>query len=73
MNVERLKSDEEKAQFQNESQLLKEKLLELSIAKEIDNNTIKLMEKEINQLNVSLFEAESFVIEQHKLCFNKAL
>ena len=73
MNAEKLKSDEKKAQIQNESQSLKEKLLELSARKGIDNNTIQLMEKEINQLKGNLSELESFVIEQHKLGFNKAL
>ena len=73
LNVEKLKSDEEKTQLQNESQLLKEKLLELSTAKETDKSTIKLMEKEINQLKVSVFEAESFILEQHQLGFEKAL
>ena len=68
-----MKSDEEKTQLQNESQLLKEKLLELSTAKETDKSTIKLMEKEINQLKVSVFEAESFILEQHQLGFEKAL
>ena len=62
-----------KHQLQTENQHLKEKMLELSSAKEIDNNTIKLMEKEINQLKASVFEAESFVTEQHKLGFDKAL
>ena len=62
-----------KRKFKNESQSLKDKLLELSTTKEIDNNTIQLMEKEINQLKVNLFEVESFVIEQHKLGFDKAL
>jgi len=31
------------------------------------------MEKEINQLKANVFEDESFVIEQHKLGFDKAL
>jgi len=48
-------------------------MLEFSSAKEIDNNTIKLMEKEIGQLKTSVAEAESFVMEQHKLGFDKAL
>jgi len=73
LNTERLKSDEEKTQLQTENQHLKEKMLELSSAKEIDNNTIKLMEKEINQLKASVFKAESFVIKQHKLGFDKSL
>jgi len=73
LNAEKLKSDEEKTQHQNESQLLKEKLLELSTAKETNKSTIKLMEKEIDQLKVSVFEAESFIFEQHKLGFDRTL
>jgi len=47
--------------------------LELSTTKENDNNTIQLMEKEINQMKANLSEDESFVIEQHKLGLDKAL
>jgi len=73
LNSERLKSDEERKQLQIDNNQLKEKMLELSNGKEIDNNTIKLMEKEIGQLKTSVAEVESFVIEQHKLGFDKAL
>ena len=31
------------------------------------------MEEEIKQLKVDVFEAESFILEQHKLGFDKAL
>jgi len=47
--------------------------LELSTRKEIDHNTIQLMKKEINQLKANLSKAQSLVIEQHKLGFDKAL
>jgi len=73
LNSERLKSDEERKQLLTENQQLNEKMLELSSAKEIDNNAIKLMEKEIDKLKTSVFEVKSFVIEQHKLGFDKAL
>jgi len=41
--------------------------------KESNTNTIKVMEEEIKQLKVDVFEAESFILEQHKLGFDKAL
>ena len=34
---------------------------------------MKVMEEEIKQLKVDVFEAESFILEQHKLGFDKAL
>lgn len=73
LNVERLKNDEEKAQLCKENQLLKEKMLELSTTKETDKSTIQRMEKEIDRLKVNVFEAESFIMEQHQLGFDKAL
>lgn len=41
--------------------------------KETDKSTIQRMEKEIDRLKVNVFEAESFIMEQHQLGFDKAL
>jgi len=68
-----LKTDEEIIRLRNENHLLNEKILELSSAKESNISTIKVMEEEIDQLKVNFFEAESFILEQHKLGFDKAL
>jgi len=63
----------ENAQLLTENQLLNEKVSTLSSANEADKNTIKLMDEEINQLKTNVFEAESFIFEQHNLGFEKAL
>ncbi|XP_068497947.1 uncharacterized protein [Phaseolus vulgaris] len=70
---ENLKSSAENAQLFKDNQLLTEKVSTLSSANESDKNTIKLMDEEINQLRTNVFEAESFIFEQHKLGFEKAL
>lgn len=70
---ENLKCITENAQLCKENQLLTEKVSALSSANESDKNTIKLMDEEINQLKTNVFEAESFIFEQHKLGFEKAL
>jgi len=57
----------------DDNQHLKEKLSDLFVAKEVDNETIHLLQKEISQLKLNVYEAEGFVIDQHKLGFNKAL
>ena len=62
----------ENAQLLKENQLLSEKVSALSSANEVDKNTIKLMDEEINQLKTNVFEAESFIFEQHNLGFEKA-
>ncbi|XP_068501109.1 uncharacterized protein [Phaseolus vulgaris] len=68
-----LRSDKENARLLKENQLLHEKVSEISSADESAKNTIKLMDEEISQLKVNVFEAESFIFEQHKLGFDKAL
>jgi len=70
---ENLKSSKENAQLCEENQLLNEKVSVLSSANDSDKNTIKLMDVEINQLRTNVFEVESFIFEQHKLGFEKAL
>ena len=73
LKSENLKSSKENAQLFKENQLLNEKVSALSSTNESDKNTIKLMDEEINQLRTNVFEAESFIFEQHKLGFEKAL
>ena len=73
MKNENLKSSEENVQLCKENQLLNEKVSTLSSANDSDKNTIKLMDVEINQLRTNVYEAESFIFEQHKLGFEKAL
>jgi len=68
-----LKTGEEITQLRNENQLLDERVSELSSVKDSNTNTIKAMEDEIEQLKVDVFEAQNFILEQHKLGFAKAL
>ena len=70
---ENLKSSEENVRLCKENQILNEKVSALSSANDSDKNTIKVMDEEINQLRTNVFEAESFIFEQHKLGFEKAL
>jgi len=68
-----MKIGEEIAQHRNENQLLDERVSELSSTKDSNTNTMKVMEDEIEQLKVDFFEAQNFILEQHKLGFVKAL
>ncbi|XP_068483422.1 golgin IMH1-like [Phaseolus vulgaris] len=70
---ESLRSSEENAQLRKENQLLNERVSALLSTNEADKSTIKLMDEEINQLRTNVFEAESFIFEQHQLGFEKAL
>ena len=70
---ENLKSVEENVRLCKENQGLNEKVSALSSANDSDKNTIKAMDEEIHQLRTNVFEAESFIFEQHKLGFEKAL
>ena len=73
LKAENLKIDKDNIRLRSENQLLDEKILELSSVKESNTSTITVMKKEIEQLKVNVFEAESFILEQHKLGFDKAL
>ena len=73
LRVANLKAGEEITQLRNENQLLDGRVLELSSVKESNTNTIKAMEENIEQLKVDVFEAQNFILEQHKLGFAKAL
>jgi len=67
------KIGEEINDLRNNNQLLEKKVSELSSVKDCDTNTIKGMEDEIEQLKVDVFEAQNFILAQHKLGFAKAL
>ena len=68
-----LKASEEITQLRNENQLLDGRVSELSSMKESNIDIIKAMEEKIEQLKVDVFEAQNFILEQHKLRFVKAL
>ena len=65
-----LKASEEITQLRNENQLLDGRVSELSSVKE---SNIDTMEEKIEQLKVDVFEAQNFILEQHKLGFAKTL
>jgi len=73
LKAENLKIDEDNICLRSENQLLDEKILELSAVTESNTSTITVMKKEIEQLKVNVFEDENFILEQHKLGFDKAL
>ena len=73
MENENLKSVQENVRLCKENLGLNEKVSALSSANDSDKNTIKAMDEEIHQLRTNVFEAESFIFEQHKLGFEKAL
>jgi len=56
-----------------ENQQLKENLVDFSAGKKIDFENILRLETEINELKSRVNQAESFVVQQHKLGFEKAL
>jgi len=45
----------------------------LSAAEQVDSETIHLLQKEIDQLKLNVFEVEGFLIDQHKLNFDIVL
>ena len=52
---------------------LKEGLFDSSSAKQVDAETIHHLQVEISQLKLNVFVAEGYLIEQHKLGFDKTL
>ncbi len=75
---EKLKSENVKLSAQtlalnSENQELKGDVAKLTAAKKIDAEGISQLEAEVNKLKLRVGEAESFVIQQHQLGFEKAL
>jgi len=62
----------ESLKLHGENQQLKEGLFDLSFAKQADAEHIHHLQLEISQLKLNESEAKDYVIEQHKLGFDKA-